>query len=157
MSVVTSRSGRALAERGWRYSLVGLVCFLLNYLIIVAVDALGAHYLLALVAAFLAVTPIGFLLHSQFTFGEPLRWQAFRRFTAGVASAAPVAFLAMIVLCSGLGLHVAIATPIATVVVFLWNFLAVHWAIVPRFGLRSTFFNTSSEDALMSSTDDGEK
>ena len=147
---------RALAERGWRYSLVALLCLLLNYLIILAVDALGAHYLLAMTVAFVAVTPIAFLLHSQFTFGEPLRWRAFRRFTAGVASAAPIAYLAMIVLCSGFGLHVAVATPIATIVVFLWNFAAVHWAIVPSFRLRSIFSGRASADAPMCSMSDGE-
>ena len=89
--------------------------------------------------AFALVTPIGFLLHSRFTFHEPLRWRAFWRFSAGVASAAPVAFAAMILLCSGLGLHVAIATPIATLIVFLWNFVAAHWAIVPQFKFRSAF------------------
>ena len=145
---------RALAERGWRYSLVALLCLLLNYLVILAADWLGAHYLLAMTAAFLIVTPIAFLLHSRFTFGEPLRWDSFRRFTAGVATAAPVAYLAMIVLCSGFGLHVAIATPIATAVVFLWNFIAVHWAIVPRFTFRSIIAGRragDSGDASMSS------
>jgi putative flippase GtrA len=130
---------RRLVERGSRYSLVGALCALLNYAIILTVDALGGHYLLALLIAFVAVTPIGFLLHSKFTFHEPLRWPAFWRFSAGVATAAPVAFAAMILLCSGLKLHVAIATPIATAIVFLWNFIAAHWAILPQFKFRSAF------------------
>jgi len=56
-----------------------------------------------------------------------------------VASAYPLAVLSMVVLCSGFKLGVAIATPIATAVVFLWNFTAAHWAILPRFDLRGVF------------------
>jgi putative flippase GtrA len=130
---------RALVERGTRYSLVGVVCVLLNYAIIVATNGAGLHYMLAMLIAFAVVTPVGFLLHSRFTFHERLRWQAFWRFCAGAASAAPLAFAAMILLCSGLKLHVAVATPIATLIVFLWNFVAAHWAIVPQFKFRSAF------------------
>ena len=147
----------ALAERSWRYSLVAVLCLLLNYLVILAVDWLGAHYLIAMTAAFVAVTPIAFFLHSHFTFREPLRWGAFRRFMAVVASAAPMAYLAMIILCSGFGLHVAIATPIATVAVFLWNFVAVHWAIVPRFRLGSIFAGRASGEAPEVPMGDGDK
>ena len=132
---------RSLVERGGRYSLVGIVCVLLNYAIIVAANAAGLHYIPAMLLAFALVTPIGFLLHSRFTFREPFRWQALWRFSAGAASAAPLAFAAMILLCSGLSLHVAIATPIATLIVFLWNFIAAHWAIVPQFNFRSAFLD----------------
>lgn len=44
----------------------------------------------------------------------------------------PISVAMMIVLCSGLSLSVAIATPIATVALFVWNFVAAHWAILPR-------------------------
>jgi putative flippase GtrA len=135
----TTGTPRPLVERGWRYTLIGLVCALCNYAIILGVDAAGGHYMLALLIAFLAVTPLGFVLHSRFTFAEPLRWGSFMRFTAGVASAYPLAVLSMVVLCSGFQLGVAIATPIATAVVFLWNFTAAHWAILPRFDLRGIF------------------
>jgi putative flippase GtrA len=128
---------RPLVERGWRYTLMGLICAMCNYAIILAVDAAGGHYLLATLIAFVVVTPLGFVLHSRFTFAEPLRWTSFLRFAAGVASAYPLALLSMVVLCSGLKLSVAIAVPIATAVVFLWNFTTAHWAILPRFDLRA--------------------
>ena len=130
---------RSLTERGWRYSLVGLACAVTNYAIILAVDAVGGHYLIGVLIAFLGVTPFGYLLHAQFTFAEPLQWKSFVRFAAGVATAYPIAVLMMVLLCSGLDLGVAIATPIATVALFLWNFAMAHWAIVPRFQLASIF------------------
>lgn len=127
---------RPLLERGWRYTLVGLVCAIAHNAIMIAVDQVGVHYLLGTVISFLAVTPIGYALHSRFTFAEPLRLKAFTRFVGGVATAYPVSVAMMIVLCSGLGLSVAIATPIATVALFVWNFAAAHWAILPRLYLR---------------------
>ena len=125
---------RPLAQRSWRYTVVGLICALSNYAIMLMVDAAGGHYLLGTVIAFIIVTPLAYLMHSQFTFAEPLRWKAFMRFVGGVASAYPVATILMVILCSGLRLSVAIATPIATVVMFVWNFAAAHWSILPRLG-----------------------
>jgi hypothetical protein len=36
----------------------------------------------------------------------------------------------MVLLCSGLGMRVAIATPIATLLLFVWNFTLARWAIL---------------------------
>ncbi|WP_192243703.1 GtrA family protein [Mesorhizobium silamurunense] len=127
---------RPLLERGWRYMLVGLVCAITHNAIMIAVDRVGGHYLLGTVVSFMAVSPLGYALHSWFTFAEPLRLKAFARFVGGMAAAYPISTAIMIVLCSGLGLSVAIATPIATVALFAWNFVAAHWAILPRFYLR---------------------
>jgi putative flippase GtrA len=129
-----AQSKRTLAERTWRYTLIGLVCALLNYVIMLAVDAAGGHYLVGTTIAFVAVTPVGFLLHSRFTFAEPLRTAAFVRYVGGVASAYPVAVALLAFLCSGLRLSVAVAWPIATVAIFGWNFTAAHWSILPRLG-----------------------
>jgi putative flippase GtrA len=137
-----AQSKRTLAERSWRYTLVGGVCALLNYAIMLAVDAAGGHYLLGTTIAFVAVTPVGFLLHSRFTFAEPLRTAAFVRYTGGVASAYPVAVALLAFLCSGLRLSVAVAWPIATVAIFGWNFTAAHWSILPRLGFIPAFSDT---------------
>lgn len=127
---------RPLVERGWRYTLVGAVCATAHNVIMIVADQVGVHYLLGTVISFLAVTPLGYALHSRFTFAEPLRVKAFARFVGGVAMAYPISVAMMIVLCSGLGLSVAIATPIATVALFVWNFIAAHWAILPQLYLR---------------------
>ncbi|WFP60546.1 GtrA family protein [Mesorhizobium sp. WSM4904] len=110
----------------------------------IAVDRLGGHYLLGILVSFLTVTPIGYTLHSRFTFAEPLRLKAFTRFVGGVVAAYPISVAMMVVLCSGFGLGVAIATPAATIVLFVWNFAAAHWAILPRLYLRPAAMPTSS-------------
>jgi putative flippase GtrA len=127
-----AQSKRTLAQRSWRYTLIGLICALLNYAIMLAVDDAGGNYLLGTTIAFVVVTPLGYLMHSRFTFAEPQRSKAFLRFAGGVASAYPIAAGLMAFLCSGLHLSVAVAWPIATVAIFGWNFTAAHWSILPR-------------------------
>jgi putative flippase GtrA len=131
---------RPLLERGWRYTLVGVGCALANYIIMLTVDFLGGHYLLGMLAAFLVVTPLGYALHSLFTFAQPFSRRAFARFALTVIAAYPVATSMMIVFCTGLHLSVAIAYPIAVVGMFVWNFAAAHWAILPRFDLVPAIF-----------------
>jgi hypothetical protein len=59
---------------------------------------------------------------------------------AGAASGFLVSAALMALFCSGLGTPVAIATPIVTVLLFLWNFALARWAILdlltPLDGLR---------------------
>jgi putative flippase GtrA len=139
---------RALIERSWRYTLVGAICAVANNLFMIGTDLLGGHYLLGTFIAFLFVTPIAYLLHSWFTFGRPLNARAFARFTVGVATAYPIAACLMVVLCSGLRFPVVLAAPIATVILFVWNFMAAHWTIVRRLTSRPVFAADERCDAV---------
>jgi len=127
---------RPLLERGWRYTVVGAICAIAHNAIMIGVDQLGGHYLLGIMISFLAVMPTGYALHSWFTFGKPLRLKAFARFAAGVAAAYPISVAMMVLLCSCLGLGVAIASPIATVALLIWNVVVAHFAILSRFNLK---------------------
>jgi hypothetical protein len=82
--------------------------------------------------SFGVVTPLGYLMHSSFTFRERLSLRGFLRFTSGIAAGFPLLLLSMAILCTGLGLPVVIAAPIATIILFLWNYASVHWAILDR-------------------------
>jgi putative flippase GtrA len=123
---------KPLLGRSWRYTLVGVFCVVSNCAIMLGVDAAGGHYLLGTLASFILTTPAAFMLHSRFTFRERMSMRSFIRFVSGAASAYPLAAGTMIVLCSGLHLGVGIATPIATIFLFGWNFAAAHWSILPR-------------------------
>ncbi|WP_081740622.1 GtrA family protein [Mesorhizobium sp. L2C066B000] len=138
------QSERPLLERGWRYIVVGAICAIAHNVIMITVDQLGRHYLLGIMISFLAVTPTGYALHSWFTFGKPLRFKAFARFAAGVAAAYPISVAMMVLLCSWLGLGVAIASPIATVALLIWNVVVAHLAILSRFNLRPATASTAS-------------
>ena len=115
---------------------VGAACAILNMILMISGDWIGIHYAPMTVVAFFIVTPIGYLLHAGFTFGEKMSWRSFAKFTSGVAVGFPISLLAFTLLCSGLGLSVAVAAPIATVILFVWNYALAHWAILGRLGLR---------------------
>jgi putative flippase GtrA len=116
-----------------RYSLIGVVCAILQSAIMILGDAAGYPYVILTVAAFGIVTPIGYVLHAWFTFKEPLSMKAFLRFSSAAATGFPIALLTMVALCSGAGLPVILASPLATIILFTWNFAAAHWAIKRRF------------------------
>ncbi|MDB5698454.1 MAG: hypothetical protein JWN69_1258, partial [Alphaproteobacteria bacterium] len=86
---------------------------------------------------FAIATPLGYWLHSDFTFQDSVSLRRFLRFTAGVATGFPISLLTMAILCSGLGVPVIIAAPFATVVLFIWNYASAHWAILGKLRLRS--------------------
>jgi putative flippase GtrA len=129
---------RRLAETGWRYTLVGLACALSNYVVMIAVDRAGGHYLLGTIISFLIVTPLAYALHSWFTFSVPFGIGSFLRFAGSVALTYPIAVAMLAVLCTGLGLDVAVAVPLATLILFAWNFVAARWAILPRLELDAS-------------------
>jgi putative flippase GtrA len=124
--------GRAFAWRPTRYVVVGAICAAVQNAVLILGDRAGIHYLVTSFASIAVVTPLGYWLHSDFTFAEKLSLRAFLRFAAGIVAAIPVFLLTMATLCSVLGLPMIIAAPIGTVVLFAWNYLAAHWAILGR-------------------------
>ena len=93
-------------------------------------DLAGGHYALMMLVSFVITTLLGYCLHAAVTFREGVSWRTFLRFAAGAAMGFPICFAVMAILCSGLGLPVMIASPVATVVLVLWNYASAHWAIL---------------------------
>ena len=120
------------AERTARYTMVGAICAVLNNLFIIGGAFLGVGYVAMSVAAFLVVTPLGYLMHTSFTFREPPSVGGLLRFSSGVAIGFPLFILLMAIFCSGLGMPVAIATPLSTVVLYVWNYGLAHWRSIIR-------------------------
>ena len=129
-------SARSQKTRGLRYLLVGATCAGLHNFVMIAADWLGFHYAWATIAAFILVTPFAFWLHSRFTFGAALSWRNLGAFSLGIAAGFPLALTVMAVLCSGLHLAMTLAAPIATVVLFAWNYIAARVAITRRLSGR---------------------
>ncbi|MBU6528952.1 GtrA family protein [Methylocystis sp. MJC1] len=134
---------RLAAERSARYTLIGAFCAAMHNVLLIGGDYLGLHYAQMNLASFSFVTPIGYLLHSAFTFQTPKSIRAFLRYASAIAAGVPLSIGIMAFLCDGLRLPVAIATPIATLVLFLWNYCLAHWAILGRFWRRETWSNLS--------------
>ncbi|MEO8019598.1 MAG: GtrA family protein [Pseudomonadota bacterium] len=121
-----------ILKYGRRYLTVGALCALIHNLIMIGGDFFGVHYLPATLISFAVVTPLGYFLHCRFTFRKAHSLEGFLRFMAGIAIGYPISLALMVLFCSGLGLPVLIAAPLATAVLFVFNYLSAHWAIVRR-------------------------
>lgn len=115
-----------------RYATVGAVCALIHNLVMIGSDFAGLHYLPATLLSFAIVTPLGYALHCRYTFRRDHSTERLLRFLAGVAVGYPISLALMVLFCSGLGLPVLVAAPLATIALFLFNYAAAHWAIVNR-------------------------
>lgn len=125
-----------ILAHGRRYLTVGALCALVHNLIMIGGDFAGLHYLPATILSFAVVTPLGYFLHCRFTFRKARSVEGFLRFMAGIAIGYPLSLALMILFCSGLGLPVLIAAPLATAILFVFNYLSAHWAIARRLRLN---------------------
>ncbi len=121
-------------QRALRYLGVGVVCALVHNAVMITGGVAGVHYAPLTLLSFVVVTPTGYLLHTAVTFIEPRSWRTFWRFAAGLATGFPINFAILALLCSGLAVPVAIAAPVATLLLFAWNYASTHWAILGRLG-----------------------
>jgi putative flippase GtrA len=115
---------------------VGAICAVANNAVMILGNLAGVHYVPMTVLSFVLVTPLGYLLHSRFTFRQRRSLRGFGGFASGVATGFPISLLSMAILCTGFGLPVVLAAPIATILLFLWNYASAHWAILGRWRLQ---------------------
>ncbi len=121
-----------------RYMSVGLICAMIQNLIMIVSGFTRLHYLPATLISVVVVAPVGYFLHCRYTFGQDRSVRSFLRFFGGFAVAYPF-YLALIALfCSGFGWPVAIAAPLTTLILFAFNYLWARWAIVHRVDVRET-------------------
>ncbi len=125
-----------VAGRTARYTIVGAICALAHNAVMILGDLAGGHYVPMTVLSFGIVTPLGYQLHSRFTFREQLSLRGFLRFASGVTTGFALSLLSMAILCTGLGLPVVLAAPLTTITLFLWNYVSAHWAILERWRLN---------------------
>ena len=126
--------GRAstLIARGRRYLTVGALCAAIHNVIMIGADLAGLHYVLGTLISFVVLTPLGYGLHSRFTFHKPISLTGFLRFAAGIAAAYPLSLGLMVLFCTGFGWPVLVAAPLTTVLLIAYNYVSAHWAIVRR-------------------------
>jgi putative flippase GtrA len=125
-----------LVGRTARYTGVGAICAVVNNVVMILGGCAGGHYVPLSFLSFGIVTPLAYFLQSRFTFKTRPSLQDFFRFASAAAAAFPLYFVVMTTLCAGFGLAVALAAPIATITLFLWNYTSAHWAMRDRIRLR---------------------
>jgi putative flippase GtrA len=113
-----------------RFYSVGLACALLHNAIMIAGDWLGAHYALSSVASYVIVVLFGYWLHTAWTWpGTPRAGMSLARYAATTAANLPLFVAGMYLFVDLAALPVAIASPLVTVILMAFNFLAVRWAL----------------------------
>ena len=122
----------AIFDRARRYLSVGALCAVIHNVIMIGADFAGIYYVLSTLISFVVLTPLGYGLHSRFTFHRPITLAGFLRFTAGIIAAYPLSLGLMVLFCSGFGWPVLIAAPLTTVALIVYNYISAHWAIVRR-------------------------
>jgi putative flippase GtrA len=127
---------------GLRYAVVGGICAAVHNLMMIGGDYSGYNYARVAFISFLIVTPLAYSLHCTFTFGESLSFKGLMRYAAVAAAGFAAYFVLLAILCSGLGMRAALATPILTLVFVIWNYISTHWAI--RRNIRLMFSESSS-------------
>lgn len=130
-------SAKSAAVRSWagrplRYCTVGVICASVSNGVIVGGDLAGFAYPILVAMALILTTPLGYIMHSQFTYGRALSIGRFARFVAGATGGSLLYVALMAGLCSGLRVPVWLASPTVTVIVLLWNVGTSRWAILHR-------------------------
>jgi len=115
-----------------RYTIVGLICAVVHTAIVAAAGHRHLHYMFGCLLSYCVVVVLGFALHTAFTFRSPPTNAAFRRYAMSMAANYPLMLVLLFVMCDLVGLPTISAAPIATVLLFIWNFVATRWAVASR-------------------------
>lgn len=112
-----------------RYLVVGSVCAIANNIILIASDAAGLHYWVAVLLTFALMVPPSYLAHALWVFQVPAAWGAFGRYAGGTISSLAVAALTIGLLRGVMALPMVAAAPLATLAMVLYNYLMTRWAV----------------------------
>lgn len=117
------------AERFCRYLSVGVICALLFNVVMIGGAILDVGYVTSFIISFFVVTSLAYALHARHTFRTQSSWLDFARFAATQLVGAGISFALLAFFCSGLGMSAKVASPLCTLCLLFWNFLATHWAL----------------------------
>lgn len=113
-----------------RFAIVGLLCAATHNAILLAADLWHIHYALSCAISYVIVVTLGFALHVCYTFQQPATAASFWRYGLSMAANYPLTLAALFLMCDIGSWPIAVAAPMATVLLFAVNFLASRWAIV---------------------------
>jgi putative flippase GtrA len=116
-----------------RFFTVGLACALLHNAIMIGGDWAGLHYVASSLVSFAVVVVVGYWLHSGWTLPGATRGRTpFARYAFTMAGNLPLSLAGMFVFVDLAGMPVAVASPLVTVLLMAFNFIAGRWALRAR-------------------------
>jgi putative flippase GtrA len=115
-----------------RYLVVGGALALLSNAILIALDQVGTHYVVSCVVAFVTTLVLAYALHTHWTFDAERSLGGLFRYGAAMALNLPLSIALLFVLISLGGLTMAVAAPVATVSLTVFNYLVATTLMRPR-------------------------
>jgi putative flippase GtrA len=116
-----------------RFLAVGAACALLHNVIMIGGDWAGLHYVVSSVVSYAVVVVFGYCLHSGWTYSGTQRGGvSFLRYALMASGNLPLGIAIMYLLVDVAGIAVPLASPIATLLLFLFNFAGTRWALRAR-------------------------
>ena len=129
--------------RGWRYLAVAAVCAVVTNILLITLVNLGINYLVALWIGYVPVLLLAYALHASITFQIDKSFRAFLRYALATLANYPLWIGSLFLLRSGLKLPIEVAAPVGTIIAFVGNYLAAHWAILRS--VRAAFNGFASD------------
>jgi len=127
---------RTAAHEPVRYIAVGGVVAVINNIVLIGGDRLGIAYPALVVLTWFIGGSIAFALHSHVTFRVAPSRVTYAQFMGGVAVGIPLSLALLALLVSWLKLPMWIAAPVATLAMFLFNYLNARTALLWRWRRR---------------------
>jgi putative flippase GtrA len=128
--------------RGWRYLAIAAICAIVTNVFLITLVRLGINYLVALWIGYVPVLLLAYGLHTSITFQVDRTLPAFLRYALVTLANYPLWIGSLFFLRGILKLPIEYAAPIGTIVAFIGNYLAAHWAILRS--VRAAFSSFSA-------------
>ncbi len=111
-----------------RYLVVGGLCFLLNWSVMLAMR--GVSYVYSSALCFLLVGTLAYVLHATWTFRAPLSRTSLVLYLLGLAPTYPVSLAILFCLHDLVRVALWLAVPVTTAIMLAANFCVASFAIV---------------------------
>lgn len=117
------------ARTPFAYISVAGCCILLHNVVMIGANRASVALGPAVLLSFFVVASAGYVLHSLFTFRQPLALKGFARYAIAMSANIPLAFVTTWFWYKVVGLPMTIASPIASGCMLALNFVLGRWAI----------------------------
>lgn len=115
-----------------RYGLVSVICLAVNSAVMVASDYVGLPYGIGVLVSFALCVPIGYLLHTFYTYERHPQQRGLVHYTLAMAINLPIAFATIWLFYGQLHLPMTVAAPLSSIVGIAYNFISTRWTILGR-------------------------
>jgi hypothetical protein len=119
-------------QHSLRYIAAALLSAVLGNAILIGGDALGIWYAGLVLVSWFVTGTLAYTLHAIFTFQAGMAVGSWLRFMAGNALSVP-AWMLVVGFGKTMGWPMALCAPLATIVMFAYNYINARLAILRRF------------------------